>query len=125
MDRKPFSLHSRIASFRFAFRGIALLLRTQHNARIHLLATACVVAPGILAKLDRVEWALITISIAVVWAAEAFNTAIEFLVDLASPEFNTLAGYAKDVTAAAVLFTALGALGVGLWVFWPHLTAAL
>ncbi len=113
-------LSGRARSFGHAFRGLKVLLRTQHNARIHAAATVLVVAAGALARLSTVEWALIALAVAGVWAAEALNTSIEFLVDLASPERRPLAAEAKDVAAAAVLVAAIGSLLVGMLVFAPH-----
>jgi len=101
------------------------LLRSQHNARIHAVATILVVAAGALFGFSPAEWALIALAIACVWAAEALNTAIEFLVDLASPEHHPLAGKAKDVAAGAVLVAAIGSLVVGALVFGPHVLRML
>jgi len=75
------------------------------------------VAAGLIKGLDRLEWALIALAIAAVWTAEAINTAIEAVVDLASPQWHELARRAKDVAAAAVLLAALGAVGVAVAVF--------
>jgi diacylglycerol kinase (ATP) len=61
------------------------------------------------------------VAIVVVWTAEALNTALEFLCDVASPEFHPLVEKAKDVAAGAVLISALGALGIGVLVLMPAL----
>jgi diacylglycerol kinase len=113
-------LTGRLRSFGHAFRGLAILLRTQHNARIHAAATILVVAVGASFRISPAEWALIVLAAVCVWVAEALNTSIEFLVDLASPEPQPLAGKAKDVAAAAVLIAAIGSLFVGALVFGPH-----
>ena len=97
------------------------MVRTQHNARIHALATVLVLAAGALVGLSAREWALIALAIAGVWSAEAFNTSIEFLVDLASPEHHPLAGKAKDVAAGAVLIAAIASAIVGGVIFGPHI----
>ena len=97
------------------------MLQTEHNARIHAAATVLVVAAGALLRLSAVEWALIVFAIAGVWTAEALNTAIEFLVDLASPAPHPLAGKAKDVAAGAVLIAAIGSAVIGGFVFGPYL----
>ncbi len=114
---------SRIRSFGFAFKGLATLFRTQPNAWIHLLATVSVLTFAWFFAVSRAEWCILLLCITLVFAAEAFNTAIEFLTDLASPEFHPLAGHAKDVAAAAVLFCAIGAVVVGLVVFVPYFWA--
>jgi len=108
---------ARVRSFGHAFRGLGDLLRTQPHARIHLAATVVVIVAGLIKGLDRFEWALIALAIAGVWTAEAINTAIEAVVDLASPQWHALARRAKDVAAAAVLLAALGAVGVAVAVF--------
>ena len=110
-------LTGRLRSFGHAFRGLAILLRTQHNARIHALATILVVAVGALLRISPAEWALIALAIVCVWVAEALNTSIEFLVDLASPERHPLAAKAKDVAAGAVLIAAIGSVIVAVLVF--------
>jgi len=116
-----FSVASRLESFRCAFRGVWTILVSQHNARIHLLATVCACSLGLLIRISLLEWCAIVIAIAMVWTAEALNTALEFLCDVASPEFHPLVQKAKDVAAAAVLCSAIGAAVIGLLVFGPHL----
>ena len=118
-------LNGRLRSFGHAFRGLKVLLQTQHNARIHAAATLLVVAAGALFGISPVEWALVALAVASVWTAEALNTAIEFLVDLASPELHPLAAKAKDVAAGAVLVAAIGSLIVGVLVFGPHVLKLL
>ena len=116
-----FTLASRLRSIRFAVRGMRSMLASQHNAWIHTAASIVVVVAGIFCRLDRTEWCLIVIAIMAVWAAEAMNTALEFLCDVASPEFHPLVEKAKDVAAAGVLIVAIGAIFIGLLVFGPHL----
>ncbi len=103
--------------------GIASLVRSQANARIHLLAAVLVVLAGFYFGLNRTEWCLIALSIAVVFAAEGFNTALEHLTDLVSPDHHPLAGKAKDVAAGAVLLAAIGAAAVGALVFLPKISS--
>jgi diacylglycerol kinase len=112
---------ARMRSFRYAAQGCKILLVTQPNARIHFLATLLVVSFGIKLELNQVEWSLIVLAIMSVWAAEALNTALELLTDLASPDYHPLAGRVKDVAAAAVLIVAFGAATIGVLLFWPHL----
>ena len=122
---KTFSIVDRLKSFSFAFSGIAAMLRTQHNAWIHLAATIAAVALGLWFGIARGEWVLLVVAIVSVWTAEALNTAFEFLCDVASPEFHPLVKQAKDVAAAAVLIAATGATIVGLLVFAPYIFPAL
>jgi len=115
----------RLRSFGHAFRGLKVLLQTQANARIHVAATILVVAAGALLRISPAEWALIAIAVMCVWAAEALNTAIEFVVDLASPDPHPLAGKAKDVAAGAVLIASIGSAVIGGFVFGPHVLRLL
>lgn len=125
--RRParFSLRSRLKSFSHAGRGLRVLFVSEHNARLHAVAAILAVALSLWLELSRTEWALILFAIGGVIAAEAFNTAVESIVDLVSPEHHPLAGRAKDVAAGAVLAVAIGACAVGLLVWGPRLVARL
>jgi diacylglycerol kinase len=114
-----------IKSFGYAFKGIYDLLRLEPNSRIHLLATVCALIAGILLRISRSEWCIILIVITLVWAAEAFNTAIEKLTDHLFPEYNETARFAKDVAAGAVLVCAMAALVCGLIIFIPKLMSVI
>jgi diacylglycerol kinase (ATP) len=118
-----FDLSERARSFRHAFRGIGTVIRTQPNAWIHLLATACAVALGFFCGLNRIEWCAIVVAIALVWVTEAVNTAIEFLADEVALERREGIGRAKDVGAGAVLLAAMASAVIGVVVFLPHLLA--
>jgi diacylglycerol kinase len=118
---RTFSPRERIASFAHAFRGVATLLATQPNARIHAVATAAALALAGALRVAAGEWLALVLAIALVWTAEALNTAIEALGDVASPQPHPLVRRAKDVAAAAVLLAAAGAVGVGVLVFGPRL----
>lgn len=118
---EKFSLKARLKSFRYALQGIPRLLREQHNARIHFLATLIVIAAGCYFPISAQDWGLLLLAIGAVWMAEAMNTAVEYLGDAVSREQHPLIGAAKDVAAAGVLFMALAAAAVGGIVFLPHL----
>ncbi len=113
------SLQNRAASFRYAFKGIQDLFKSQANARIHLTVAMVVIASGIFFQISRTEWLSIAFCIGLVLSLEAINTAIEYLTDLVSPDFHPLAGKVKDMAAAAVLLAAMAAIVVGLLVFLP------
>jgi diacylglycerol kinase (ATP) len=119
-----FSTRARLRSFVFAGRGLRTIFVSQHNARIHAAATLAVLAAGVALRVSRVEWLFLILATALVWMAEALNTALEFLCDVASPEFHPLVEKAKDVAAGAVLISALGAALVGLLIFVPRLLLA-
>jgi len=114
----------RLRSIRYALRGIAVMMRSQHNAWIHALATAVVAILGLVIRLSTAEWCWIVLAVMAVWTAEALNTAFEFLTDVASPSFHPLAGKAEDVAAGAVLISAIGSVVIGALVFGPHLWQA-
>jgi diacylglycerol kinase len=114
-------LLSRIRSFGHAFRGWWHVIRTQQNAWIHAIVSTAVFIVGLWLGLSPRDWAVLLLTIAMVWAAEFFNTAIEAVVDLASPANHPLAKVGKDVGAAAVLIAALAAIGVGLLILGPPL----
>ncbi len=116
---RPARAASRLASFGHALRGLRVFV-SQPNARIHCAAAAVVVALGAWLGVSAMEWVALVLAIALVMGAEALNTALEYVVDLASPEWHALARDAKDVAAAAVLICSLGAAVVGLLVFAPY-----
>jgi diacylglycerol kinase len=111
----------RLRSFVYAVQGLAHLVRTQFNARVHLLASVLVCMVGVYVGLSRAEWLWIAVAITLVWSAEAFNTALEQLADALHPKQHPGIGRAKDVAAAAVLIAAVGAAVIGTLVFVPYL----
>ena len=112
-------------SFACALRGIAVLLRTQMNARIHLLATVLVVAAGFVFRISRGEWVPLAFAIGIVWIAEAVNTAIEALADRITRENDDAIRRTKDVAAGAVLLAAITAAIIGLLILGPHAWAVV
>ncbi len=114
-------LRSRTRSFQYAFTGWWYVIRTQHNAWIHALISLAVILLGLWLGLGALEWAVIVLAIAIVWTAEFINTALEAVVDLASPQHHPLARVGKDVGAAAVLIAAASAALIGLLILGPPL----
>jgi diacylglycerol kinase len=124
MNNNPqLTFTGRIRSIRCACAGVRVMIESQHNAWIHAVVTAAVVAAGLHFGLTCAEWCWIILAAISVWTAEALNTAFEFLTDVASPEFHPLAAKAKDVAAGAVLITAAGAVLIGLLVLGPYALA--
>jgi diacylglycerol kinase (ATP) len=113
--------YNSLRSLAHALRGVDHMLRTQPNARLHLLVAVLVCAVGIYFGLSRAEWLWVSVAIVLVWSAEAFNTALEQLADALHPGRHPGIGRAKDVAAAAVLIAAVGAAVIGILVFVPHL----
>jgi len=106
-------------SFRFAGVGIYNLFRYENNARIHLMACLLVIAAAVFFDISAIEWMVIIVQIALVWAAEAFNTSLEKLADLVSPDYHPIIKIVKDTAAAAVLILAISAVIVGAIIFIP------
>lgn len=117
-----FSLGARIRSFSHAFRGLGFMLKTQHNAWIHLVATAAVIGFGVWLNLSFHDWRWIVLAVGFVWVAEIVNTAFEHLCDVVQPEFHVSVKAAKDVAAGAVLVAACVAVIIGALVFLPYLS---
>ena len=119
----PFAYFARRArSFAAALHGVRVLAGESHS-RIHALAMVVALGAGVVGELTRIEWCALTFAIALVWVAEALNTALEKIADAAVPERHELVGHAKDVGAAAVLIAALAAVAVGCILFVPRLLA--
>lgn len=112
---------SLLRSFGYAFSGIAFLLRRQRNARIHAAITLVVIGLGIWLRLTGAQWAVLVLAMGLVWTAESVNTALENLVDLASPQVDPVAKSIKDLAAAAVLLAAIAAAAAGVLVLGPAL----
>lgn len=120
-NKKPFRISDRIKSFGYALEGIGVFFRTQHNAWIHLFAAIVVVILGFVLEVDNPEWYWLILAIAMVFITEMFNTAIEFLTDIASPEIHPKAKMVKDIAAAAVLIASIAAIAIGLIIFLPKI----
>ncbi|MEJ2598844.1 MAG: diacylglycerol kinase family protein [Anaerolineales bacterium] len=114
-------LKSRAISFRCAFAGWLFVIRTQRNAWIHAVISVAVILVSFWLRLVPRDWAVIVMAIALVWTAEFLNTALEAVVDLASPKQHRLAKVGKDVGAAAVLISAASAALIGLLILGPPL----
>lgn len=118
-----FSLTGRLKSFRYAFAGIAFMLRTQHNAWLHAVATVGVIATGLGLRVRATDWRWLIMAIIMVWVAETFNTAVEYVCDVVSPGHSELVKHAKDIAAGAVLICTIGAAIIGTLTLWPYLCA--
>jgi diacylglycerol kinase (ATP) len=117
----PFTFMGRVRSFRHAIMGLWFVLRSQHNAWLHAVATVLAIVLGVAVHLSADEWCLLALAMVTVWVSEAFNTGLEVLADAVVSERHPVVKIAKDVAAAAVLLSALGAIVVGCLLFIPHL----
>jgi diacylglycerol kinase (ATP) len=114
-------LKSRLRSFRIALEGIKYVLITQQNARIHAVFTIIVILLAFVLRINVNEWVSLLLVIGLVWMAEIFNTAMEVMVDIVSPEHNEGAKVIKDISAGAVLIGAMISVLVGISIFGPKL----
>ena len=112
---------SRARSFRYAFAGWWYVIRTQRNAWIHAVTSVVVVILAFWLRLSARDWAVIVLAIGMVWTSEFLNTALEAVVDLASPQQHHLARVGKDVGAAAVLIAAISSALIGILIIGPPL----
>ncbi len=110
-----------IYSFKYAFHGIPKALKSERNLKIHFVMMILVICFGFLFQIDIMEWLICFVCFGMVIMAELFNTAIETVVDLVSPEKNEFAGRAKDISAGAVLFAAIISAIIGLIIFIPKI----
>lgn len=116
-----YDFKKQMRSFKFAWKGIMTCAGHEQNITFHLLAALVVVMAGIFFDITKAEWMAVIICIGMVITAELFNSAIERLVDMVSPQWQSIAGEVKDIAAGAVLVTAIAAAIVGLIVFVPYL----
>lgn len=112
---------NRIKAFGHAFNGIGLFFKESSHARIHLVALLIVSALAYYYDLARWEWVALFLAYGLILGLEALNSGIEYVVDLASPDYHDLAKKAKDVSAAAVLLASFCMVAVALFIFWPHI----
>jgi len=120
LDTKSFA-HTRIQAIKVALEGIKYVMTSQPNARIHAGFTLAVFLVAGLLKLPRLEWVILLLTVGLVWAAEVFNTAVEIVVDVISPDYDPKAKMIKDISAGAVLISVLVSILVGLFIFGPYL----
>ncbi len=121
----PQFIRSRAHSFRYALAGWWYVIRTQRNAWIHAAASVLVIFTAVWLRLSARDFAVLVLTIGLVWTAEFLNTALEAVVDLSTPAHHPLARVGKDVGAAAVLIAALVSVVVGFLLLGPPLWAAV
>ena len=121
MKPSNFSLKQRIKSFTHAFNGLRIVFSEEHNAKIHLFAAVIAVILGFILGITSMEWVVIVFAITLVISMEIINSSIENIADFISPERNEMIKKIKDLSAAAVLVSAMGALIVGLIIFLPKI----
>ncbi len=123
IDRNRFTLSARRASFVYAGQGLWMMVRQQHNAWLHLLAAGLVCTAAWCLGVSASDWRWLIVAMSMVLVAEAFNTAVEHVCDVVSPQYSLAVKGAKDVAAGAVLLAAMGAALIGVITFWPYLAS--
>lgn len=124
-EKRIFSIIKRIQSFEHAGNGLRVFLKTTHNAWVEIVLAIIAVWLGFVFEISTTEWMFVVLSIGFVLTAEAFNTALEFDIDLTSPEYHQFAKYTKDVAAGAVLLASLTAATIGLIIFLPKFLSVI
>ena len=119
------ALAARVRSFRYAFEGIVFLFRNEPNARIHLAASLAAMGAGLYLDLGWADWRWILLAMALVWIAEALNTAVEQVCNLVCPGPSPQVKAAKDVAAAAVLVAAIAPAAIGAATYIPAAAASV
>jgi diacylglycerol kinase (ATP) len=116
-----FSIIARLKSFKSAFAGIGALLKSEHNARIHIFILILVIVAGIMLRISSLEWIVILFASGLVLVSECLNTAVEYLSDVVSPDYNEKIKRVKDIAAAGVLIAAVISVIIGIIVFLPKI----
>ena len=124
-EKERFSLTKRIKSFTYAFRGIIFSIKNEHNIRIHFFLLTFAIIIAVVFKINYLEWCLLFIVMAMVLAAELFNSAIEKLADIVNPDWNKKVMLLKDYSAGAVLVSAIVSIVVGCLIFIPKIIHVL
>lgn len=115
----------KLQTFKHAINGISHVFKNEQNFKIHIIATILIIIAGFLFSIDKTEWMIIIIAISVVTSFEIINSAIEYLCNFVSPEYNNKIKHIKDASAGAVLISAIGALFLGLIIFIPKVLELL
>jgi len=124
-EKQIFSIVKRVQSFENAGNGIRIFLKTTHSSWVQISVAIIVICFGLIFNISQTEWMFLVLSIGFVLTAEAFNTAVEFDMDLTSPSYHEYAKYTKDVAAGAVLIASITSTIIGLIIFVPKFLMVL
>ena len=116
-----FSVQNRLKSFLYAFQGVILFFRTEHNAWLHMLGTIAVIIIAVILGVTRLEAIALIVAVAFVWITEMVNTSIEKAMDLITEEYHPKIKIIKDLSAGAVLVAAFAAFLIGMIIFIPKI----
>jgi diacylglycerol kinase (ATP) len=120
-EYSPITSSNRIASLGYAIAGWVYMLRRQKNTRIQAVASIVVMALAFWVGIDTIRWAILILTITIVWMAEFLNAAVEAAINLASAELHPMAKVGKDVASAAVLLGVVASVLIGLLILGPPL----
>jgi diacylglycerol kinase (ATP) len=112
-------IRGRVRSFKYAFRGLWLLIRTEASVKSQLVLGLLITVLGFVMDLSVTEWLFQTLSIGLVLTAESLNTGIEKLCDFVHPDHDKRIGFIKDISAGAVAFAAIFGIIIGLIIYVP------
>ncbi|MBC7810267.1 MAG: diacylglycerol kinase family protein [Burkholderiales bacterium] len=124
-EHSPITSSNRFTSLGYALAGWLYMLRRQKNTRLQALASVVVFVVALWLQIDAIGWALLVVTITIVWMAEFMNAAVEAVVNLATLELHPMAKVAKDVASAAVLLGVAASVIIGLLVLGPPLLQKL
>ncbi len=120
-EYSPITSPNRIKSLGYALAGWLYMLRRQKNTRLQAVASLAVFVFALWLQIDALRWAILILTITMVWMAEFMNAAIEAAVNLASSELHPMAKVGKDVASAAVLLGVVASIVIGLLILGPAL----
>ncbi len=121
MKNQKFSFKKRLKSFKYAINGLKILFRDEHNSRVHLIAALFAIILGFVLDISPIEWLAVVLVIGFVFSIEIINSAIEYLADFISPDYHEIIEKVKDLSAAAVLISALISLIAASIIFIPKI----
>lgn len=111
---------ARLKSFAYAIAGIGFMLKTQHNAWLHAVATVAVITLAVYCDVSASDWRWLIVAMAMVWVGETINTAVEYVCDVVSPGYSEAVKHAKDIAAGGVLIAAVASFVIGVLTFYPY-----
>ena len=121
MKNQKFSIRKRLGSFKYAINGLRILFKHEHNSRIHIFAAICAIILGLVLNVSNVEWIAIVLVIGFVFSIELINSSIEYLTDFISPNYHEIIKKVKDLSAAAVLMSAIVSMVTAFIIFIPKI----
>lgn len=120
-EYSPITSANRTVSLGYAIAGWLYMLRRQKNTRLQAIASIAVFVLALWLEIDALRWAILILTVTIVWMAEFLNAAVEASVNLSTQEIHPMAKVGKDVAAAAVLLGVVAAILIGILILGPAL----